>query len=367
MDRKQEDRRRRARRRNRGISKAINTLSYIIMILGVSLLIAAFGILLANDMFALIKEDAPVQLVLDAEADAGQVAEILTDNDVIAYGWAFKLYAKMQGVEAFPAGAYTISAGMDYGQIINAMIYKAVVRDVKTVTIPEGFSIRQIAALMDENGVCSAEDFIATCNDYRFSHAVLKDVPIIENRLEGYLFPDTYQFYVDDQPVNVINKMLNNFVNKITPEMRHLMDNNGVTLDKVIVIASLIEREAKIADERRAISGVIYNRLNNPEEFPHLEIDATLLYTLPEHKGRLTAEDREVDSPYNTYIITGLPPTAICNPGLSAIMAAIAPEQNDYYYYVVSDLDTGSHAFAETYRQHQRNVEAYYALLDAES
>lgn len=369
----QEKNRRKKRRRVRRISKAVNTVSYIILILGLSLIISTLGILVANDMFALIKEDLPTQLVLEEEQTPAQLAVLLVDSEVIEYGWAFRLFASLKDVESFRAGTFEVSSGMDYGQIIDTLTLETRVREEVTVTIPEGYNLRQIAQLLEEAEVCTVKQFLATANGYKFSHSVLKNVPMRENRLEGYLFPDTYNFYKgelddpeSDQSVSVINKMLNNFVKKITPEMKAMMNNRSLVLGDVIIVASLIEREAKVATERTTISGVIYNRLDS-NDFPHLEIDATILYALPEHKERLTAEDRDLDSEYNTYIIDGLPPTAICNPGLSSILAAIQPEQHKYYYYVVDDLETGSHAFAQTYKQHQANVAAYQKKLAEQS
>jgi len=365
----QEVKRRKRRRRVRRISKAVNSLSYVIMILGVSLILSTLGILVANDMFALIKDEQPVILDLDEAMTTAELADMLVESEVIQYAWAFKLYASLKGQEDFAPGTFEVSPGMDYGQIIDTLIRDVKIREEVTVTIPEGFNLRQIAQLLEDEGVCRVADFMETADSYKFAHSVLKTVPMVENRLEGYLFPDTYNFYKVDlkdvnvnQSVSVINKMLNNFVNKITPEMKAMMNTRSLELQNVLIVASLIEREAKVAGERTTISGVLYNRLNS-NDFPYLEIDATILYALPEHKDRLSAGDLEIDSPYNTYKVKGLPPTAICNPGLSAILAAIQPEQHKFYYYVVDDLETGSHAFAQTYKQHQANVAAYQKKL----
>ncbi len=355
------DQRRNEKKGVRFIKRAVNTLSFIIMILGVSLLISTFAILLANDMFALIKDDATILFVFDKDKTLSEVADTLADNDIIEYGWAFKLFAKLKNIDSFEAGKFELNSNMDYGQIIDMLTKAPTYSETVTLTIPEGFNIRQIAELVDKAGVCKKADFIETATTYKFKHEMLKDIPMIESRLEGYLFPDTYEFYINDKPVRVINKMLNNFVTKYNHSMIEITNNKELKMSEVIIIASLIEREAKIATERTAISGVIYNRLKNPEKYPYLQIDATLLYSMEEHKTELTADDKEIDSLYNTYKNKGLPPTAICNPGISSILAAIYPDEHKYYYYVVDDIEKGSHVFAKTLDEHNANVAKYKA------
>ena len=243
--------------------------------------------------------------------------------------------------------------------MITALKNSESVAAVVRVTIPEGYTMKEICALLVEKNVVREEAFWKVANNYEFAHFMLKDVPMVENRLEGYLFPDTYEFYansdhVDDEAhaVDVINKMLNNFVKKYTKAMRNLTEANGMTIADVVKVASLVEKEAKMSDERTTIAGVIYNRLES-SSFPFLQIDASILYVTG-HKEALTAEDLQIDSPYNLYKSQGLPPTAICNPGVSCMMAAIQPENHKYYYYVAKP--DGSHIFSRTQKEHERAV-----------
>lgn len=337
-----------------------STLSYIMLVLGVSLILATIAILVANDMFALVKDEQTVMLEFDEDLSVGEMGKLLKENGLIRYRLMFTLFAKLKHVESFSKGTFQLSSTMDYGQMINMLQRASTYQDTVTVTIPEGYSIAQIAELMEKARICGSDDFIETANTYAFSHEILKDVPMVENRLEGYLFPDTYEFYVNDKPVNVINKMLNNFVNKYTDEMLKLTEENGMTVAEVINIASLIERECKVADEQTRISGVIHNRLDNSDRFPYLDIDASLLYAIG-HKEQLTAEDLQTDTPYNTRLYKGLPPTAICNPGIGAILAAIQPEKHDYYYYVANP-ETGAHVFSRTLDEHNAAVADMRAL-----
>lgn len=335
-------------------SGMINTFSYILLILGVSLIISAFAIVVGNDVFALVKTDKTITLTVAEDSGTGKIAGQLRDYGIIKYSWAFRLFAGLKKVNTIPAGEYQLDAGMDYGQLISAMTGATDYRDTVTLTIPEGYTLKQIAELMEKSKVCKQKDFLDTANNYDFAHFMLKDVPMEENRLEGYLFPDTYEFYVGDNSVNVINKMLNNFVKKYTKSMRELTEKQGLTIAEVVNVASLVEKEAKLPDERTTISGVIYNRLSHSDKYPYLDIDASLYYVLG-YSQKLTAEDLKMDSPYNTYTTKGLPPTAICNPGLACIMAAIQPENHSYYYYVADPKD-GSHLFSKTLEEHNRAV-----------
>lgn len=330
----------------------LNTVSYILLILGVSLILSTFAILVSNDVLALVKEDNPVTLTLTEDTASGRVASRLKQEGVIQYPWVFRLLTSLKKVDSFDAGTYELNSDMDYGQLISALRGSGEQRTVVRVTIPEGYTLQDICDLLVEKKVLTAEKFWETANTYPFSHTMLADVPMVDNRLEGYLFPDTYDFYVGDNAVNVINKMLNNFVKKYTKAMRNLTEANGLTIAEVVKVASLVEKEAKLADERTTIAGVIYNRLNS-SSFPYLQIDATIMYATG-HKDALTADDLKIDSPYNTYTHEGLPPTAICNPGISCLMAAIQPEKTRYYYYV-ADTD-GSHIFSRTLDEHNRAV-----------
>ena len=331
----------------------LKSIAYVLLIVGISLAISAVVITVVNDVFALVKQENIVTLKLDYEVTSQEMSDMLEENGIIQYAPVFRVFTVLKDVQSFKSGEYELNSTMDYGQIIDTLRGKKA-RNIVKVTIPEGYTMKQIAELMEQNKVCLASEFIETANTYDFSHKVLEDVPMTENRLEGYLFPDTYEFYEDENTVSVVNKMLNNFEKRYTKAMRNLTEKNGKTIAEIVVLASLIEREAMWESERTMIAGVIYNRLNAPDRFPMLQIDATLLYVTG-HKENLTAEDLLIDSPYNTYMYEGLPPTAICNPGLNALLAAISPEQNEYYYYV-ADPETGGHVFSKTVEEHNAAV-----------
>ncbi len=170
------------------------------------------------------------------------------------------------------------------------------------------------------------------------------------SRLEGYLFPDTYQFYCGGDPEDVLNKMLKNFDTKMDEQLMAAVKSSPYTLDEIITIASLIEKETDGNDDGK-ISSVIRNRLKSSGETAgYLQIDAALLYAMPEHKEVLTDADKEIDSPYNLYKHKGLPPTPIANPGMSSIRAALYPDNTNYYFYALGN--DGVHHFFKTYREH---------------
>ena len=342
------------RKRSRGIAGVLGgTLSYILLVIGISLILSTVAILAANDVLALVKPELQVTVNVEEELTPKQMGKLLKENELIRYPFYFTIFAKMKDITTFDTGKYDLRATMDYGQIIDALRRVSTYKETVRVTIPEGYTIKQIAQHMEEMQVCGSKEFIETANTYPFKHTMLKDVPMEENRLEGYLFPETYEFYKNDKPVNVINKMLNTFVNRYSDEMIKLTEQAGMTIAQVVNIASLVEREAKLPEEQTKISGVIHNRLNS-DKYPFLDIDATILYVTG-HKEALTAEDLKIDSPYNTRTHKGLPPTAICNPGLPAMLSAIQPEKHKYYFYVANPKD-GSHVFTKTIEEHNKAV-----------
>jgi UPF0755 protein len=222
------------------------------------------------------------------------------------------------------------------------------------VTIPEGFTIRQIADALAAAGVVHRERFIelATRGGRRFARPSLVGLPT--DSLEGYLFPDTYHLPRSLDEEAVIGAMLDRFDAAVDATPRDAARARGLTLHQLVTIASMIEREARLAEERPVIAGVIYNRLARGMR---LEIDATVLYALGRHKDRVTLADLAVESPYNTYRRDGLPPGPIASPGLAAIAAAARPAEVPYLFYVLKP--DGSHHFSRTLAEHQAAVRRY--------
>ena len=261
----------------------MNKFTYVLFVLGVSMLLSALIILTANDVFALIKPEYSTVVEVKEDVTVAEMAGILKDEEIIEYPWAFRLYSTLKKYESFESGKFELDSDMDYGQIINTLRRVSNYTETVTVTIPEGYTLRQIAQLMEDSMVCSQKDFLETAATYPYKHDYLQDIPMEEFRLEGFLFPDTYEFYKNDKPVNVINKMLNNFDVKYSDDIMEYAEATGYSMHEIITIASMVEREAVKETEQKTIAGVIVNRLKHSADFPFLNIDATVQYALPEH------------------------------------------------------------------------------------
>ena len=342
------------RRRRNKRSPLSNSMLYSVMVCAVSIVLAAVGWSLANDMLALNKDKVTATIVVDDENDFGSVVDQLKDNDIIKYKGLFRLFSALSGgSDKIAQGSYLVDTDMDYRAILNSLGSGSSSRVEVSVTIQEGLTVRQIFELLEKEGVSTVEKLndMAANHDYAFSF--LEDIPLGDpNRLEGYLFPDTYNFYMGEDPKYVINKMLVNFDSKVDDSMRQKIADKGYTIQELLTVASMIEKETDGTD-RTTIASVIYNRLNNPGAGTtgHLNIDATIQYVLPE--GEIVSEEDyyTVESPYNTYLNKGLPPGPIANPGLESIMAALNPESTNYYYYALGD--DGVHHFFTSYSEHQ--------------
>ncbi len=349
-------RRRRSRRRKN--SGCAGTVVYVIAVLGISIVLSLAAIFIANDVFAFVKDNAVKEITVSENTDVLSMADRLDDEGVISYGSVFKLYVRVKGDnQGVLAGSYQLNPSMDYGQIIDTLANTSST-ETMNVTIPEGYSIAQIKQTLLDEHVCTEDALDKALNEYSFKHDFLQsELPAEEGWLEGYLFPDTYEIYKGNASVvNTINTMLNNFDDKYDEEIQAGAEAQGRTMHDIVTIASLIEREAQRDDERARIAGVIYNRLNNPGEFPYLQVDASVLYGLGRTGGTLSEEDLATETPYNLYTQEGLPPGPICNPGYASLYAAAYTEQHDYYYYVA--MPDGSHLFASSYDEHQANIAA---------
>ena len=353
----QEVRRKRRRSRRHKNSGCAGTMVYVIAVVGASLVISLAAIFTANDVFAFVKDNAMQQFYVSENTKLADLAKDLDKQGIINYGTVFKAYLAVKGDSADDvlAGEYQLNPSMDYGQIIDKLTNSSS-SDTLQITIPEGYSVAQVRQLLLDNHVCTADALDKVLNQYPFKHDFLQDEkPVEEGWLEGYLFPDTYEIYKGNgSVVDTVNKMLNNFASRYGSEITDGANELGRSMHDIVTVASLVEREAQRDDERARIAGVIYHRLNKSSEFPDLQVDASVLYGLGRTSGKLTDEDLKSDSPYNLYTAEGLPPGPICNPGYASLYAASHPESHDYYYYVA--MPDGSHLFASSYEEHQRNI-----------
>ena len=356
-------------------------LLWVVVVIASSVILAGVGWMLANDLCAFTGADQEVEVVVPAEwfttttvtdedgnteevslCDIGQVADALQDAGLIQYKWLFRLFAWVYDAdEKIDQGAYVLNTNMDYMALVRGMRSTGSSAVTVEVSIPEGYNTQQIFQLLSENGVAPVEELEEAAANYEFVDYAFLDSDLLGDvrRVEGYLYPDTYQFYVGRSAVAALDSMLSNFNSRVYSigELTPLFEEaaaRGYDFSDIITIASLIEEETDGTD-RDKIASVIYNRLERPGETGGLlQIDAALVYAA----GRaITQEDyTTLDSPYNLYQHTGLPPTAISNPGMSSITAALQPAETDYYYYVLGA--DGKHVFSETLSEHQQNVAA---------
>lgn len=345
--------RQRPRRRKR---RHINPILYILFVLVVSALLAGVGWLLANDLCSFNKEKAEATIEVTSEDDLNSVAEKLHEAGLVNYQWFFKLFARVdKAEEKIGIGAYKLNSDMDYVALISAMHSTSgnLTAETVRVTIPEGYTVEQTIDLLAKKGVNTKSALTEAAKTHKFSYDFIDNTSTDLSRLEGYLFPDTQDFYVGEDPVSALNRLLYNFSSRMDEDRQAVVESSKYSLKEIITIASLIEKETDGTDQAN-IASVIYNRLEGPGDkagtYGLLQIDAALLYALPGHTGAITNEDKEVDSPYNLYKSAGLPPTPIANPGLAAIDAALNPASTDYYYYALGK--DGKHHFSSTLQEH---------------
>ncbi len=343
---------RRAKKRRQQLFN--RTFLYAMMVIVASLLLAVYALHVANDALALMKPSSDLSVKIEKGSTVGRIARELKDAGLIEYRWAFVLFAKVTGnADSFQYGTYVLNTDMDYLELVTNLQKTASFRATVTVMIPEGAELREIIATLDEKNVCTAEELWDAVENHPFDYDFLQNLPERENRLEGYLFPDTYEFFEQSDAVTVLTKFLDNFEVKFSQELRDRAQEIGMSIDEVVTLASIIEREAASDEDRATVSSVFHNRLNSTQ-YPLLQSCATVQYVLQERKPGRPYADIKIDSPYNTYLYEGLPIGPIASPGLASIRAALYPETTDYYFFVVTA--DGTHIFSKTLAEHNAAV-----------
>ena len=347
------------RRRRYYRSGIAGGIMYFLFVVCISVVLAAFAWLAADDVLSLNKEYKEAVVYVGEDMDVDQVATELQTKGLIRYRRLLTLFGKFfHAEEKIEPGTYTLSTKLDYRALIQNMHHYTgwTGEELATVkvTIPEGKTVMETFQILADHGVCPYETLMECAAKETFDYPFLSDIPDGDaTRLEGYLFPDTYEFYADSSPKAAICRFLDNFQERIPERVVEQASELGHTLREIIIVASLIEKEAGSDTERATIASVIYNRLQSTS-YPYLQIDATIQYAMGEHKESLTYEDLEVDSPYNTYKYPGLPPGPISNPGLASIRAALNPESTGYYFYALNK--NGLHQFFSSYNEFQRFI-----------
>jgi len=335
-----------------------NTISVEMSSLGRSLLGFYLGFRQGEIESPASDDSTPILFTIAPGETAATIATRLERAGLIRDAGLFRLLVRYRGVDAqLEAGDYQLRPNMSLEEIVNALQHGR--PSEVTVTIPEGWRAEEIAEMLEERGLVEAEEFLRTVRGGEFEYDFLSAERV---SLEGYLFPDTYGIPPDFEAAQIIDMMLADFGRRFAPEMRQEVARRGMSIQEVLTVASLVEREARIPEERPIIASIYLNRL---EAGWLLESDATAQYALGYQEGTgqwwkspiFLEEMTQIDSPYNTYLYPGLPPGPICNPGLASIQAVINPAETNYMFlYHKGD---GSHAFAETYEEHLENQRRY--------
>ncbi|HIQ58603.1 MAG TPA: endolytic transglycosylase MltG [Candidatus Merdivicinus intestinavium] len=344
----------RVRVRRVGITYSIIYIAVVLALCGAATI---FCMRAAADVLAISQPDVAVEIEIPEGTDVEELSHILKDAGVIQYPWMFQLVAQYEGIGEIASGTFVVNRNMGYTSLMNAVEKGNAPRETVTVTIPEGLNINEIAEILEENGVCSATVFTRAVGNTDFSYDFVSEIPDddqIYYHLEGYLFPDTYEFYTGDSALNVISRMMSNFQSKIS-EVSAQINASGMSLHEVITLASIIQAEAPDAENMAMVSSVYHNRLNNPAEFPRMESDPTRNYANEVVLSDSSVASQQRADAYNTYTSEGLPPGPINNPGMDAINAALNPAESSYYYFC-SDLNTREFFYAETLAEHEQNL-----------
>ncbi|NDO45619.1 endolytic transglycosylase MltG [Clostridium sp. MD294] len=303
-----------------------------------------------------------VAVTIPEGASTSDIAEILKEKNLIKSVFRFKLESKLNNYDGtFQKGNYTLNTSMTHQQIMELLQKGGEAEETYQLVIPEGFTIDKIAQRLQEQDIMTAEEFINEVNTGEFDYEFLKDLPTSPDRrykLEGYLFPATYTLYDGVTAHQLIDKMLQRFEIEYTQSIKDNLEQSEHTLDEIVTIASIVEAEIQVPEERARAAGVIRNRL---EQGMKLQIDATVLYAQGTTKDRVMESDLEYSSPYNTYQVEGLPIGPISNPGSAALEAALHPEDNNYIYYVVEKYGSSNHVFTETYEDFIKARDNYFA------
>ena len=331
---------------------------YILGVIGSSVLLACVGWLMVNDVCALNKEPLTATVKVERGETVAEVTDKLKDAGLIESKLLFRIFGIIfDAEETITPGTYELDTDMDFRCLIESMqtSMSIVPPGVVLVTIPEGYTVMQTITTLAENGVCAEEDLIEAAKNHVFTEFDFVDNENLGEitRLEGYLAPDTYEFFEDSAPEVALSRMLENFAYWMNVEVRDDIIQSGYTLDEIVIMASLIEKEAIGDDEeRKNIASVLYNRIENPsfETYGLLQLDSTIYYILRSQGLPDEEFSTSIDSGYNTYLYPGLPEGAICNPSRSALMAAVYPNDTDYYYFAYG-IDNVSHFFYD-YNEH---------------
>lgn len=326
--------------------KKLLTISFLLLII----IIAAVFMYYNNSLkpVADSSQSETIKITIPNGVNSSQIGAILEENNLVRSKTVFRIYSKLNNLDSkYKAGIYVINNSLDVKAISEILLQGKGFSEVIRFTIPEGYEIRMIIDKLVELSLGSREKYEELLKEADFDYSFIDGITRTEGKLEGYLFPDTYEVYKNSSEKEILDKMLKRFDEVFTDEYKKRAQELHMSIDEVITLASIIEREAKIDEDRKIISSAFHNRLKNNM---FLQSCATIQYILKERKEVLLYKDLEIESPYNTYKNPGLPPGPIASPGLKSIEAALYPADTEYLYFFAKD--DGSHVFSKTFKEH---------------
>lgn len=352
------------KKKKRKKSRLPGIIILVTLILAVSVCLSLVIIAFGRDMLGIGKSDTTYLIVIPEGATTEEISEILKEENIIKSPKCFQLFSRLRGSDSsYIAGEHFVRPDMAYETIIDELTTIDEEKQVTVeVTFPEGCTIYDAAQILEQNSVCSADEFIFYFNSgglgFEFEDRLPTDTSLKFYRMEGYLFPDTYFFYENMEPEQVCQKIYLNFNNKMTDERYAKMESLGLSLDELITFASVVQKEAANTDTMLYVASVFWNRLRNSDVFPLLQSDPTSNYA-EFVKNRMDVYDKTIVDSYDTYVSPGLPPGAICNPGIEAIDAVLENVESNYFYFI-ANIYTGQTYFSETLEEH----DAYQEMVE---
>ena len=347
------------KRRGSRINNSIfGALILVTIILTVSLVVAITGIKIGMEYLGVGKSENDITFNIPENATPEDICDILIANNIIENKTLFKIAMKLQHSPTLFPGDITLHPSMGYSAVIEELSKQRDIRKTVKITFPEGITLLEAATMLEEKNVCTAQEFIFEFDKKQgFSYeSMIDNETDAYYKMEGFFFPDTYEFYEEDDGYNVARTIKANFANKFTDEMQSAMKAKNMSLSDLITLASIVQWEANSAEDMPKVASVFLNRLADPDTFPKLQSDATgnYLKKVINVVGDTASKEHYAEL-YDTYQCIGLPPGPVCNPGVDAINSVLNPDKTKYYYFC-NNLKTGKSYFAETLEEHEKNL-----------
>lgn len=357
---KEKSRPKKKRRKKKSHGRFVFGLLLTIIIVGISVVCAVYILKFSKELLGIDKSDVEIVVEIPMNSGTADIADVLYNEGIIDNTYLFRFFSKIKGTDGtYVAGPHTMSPKMTYGDMVEELQKGAVdERESVDIVFQEGITLFDAAHKLEDKGVCGADEFIRAFNtsDYGFDFEEKVKVSSLKfYKMEGYLFPDTYSFYVDEDARIVAKKFCRNFEAKITPDLYGRMNDLGMDLEETLTLASMVQAEAQSVYDMKRVASVFLNRLNNPDEYPLLQSDPTRKYVEDIIKPNIEVPSKAMFEAYDTYTGAGLPPGPICNPGLDAINAVLYPAETDYYYFC-ANIETGEVFYAKTLDEHNENL-----------